>query len=153
MLAHILGRLPCPKKIPRKIWNSMLAQFGYRMKIRKAENYCRIIHCATKICNCRLSIVDCRSVRHIAQGVLAHILGRLPCPKKTPRKIWNSVLAHLVYQNRMKIRRAEIVAESSAALRKFAKSGTNLQIASLFVYIITAKLLQKHQLHYVTRLD
>ena len=35
------------------------------------------------------SLVDCRSVRHLAQGVLAHILGRLPCPKKTPRKIWN----------------------------------------------------------------
>ena len=45
------------------------------------------------------SIVDCRSVRHIAQGVLAHILGRLPCPKKTPRKIWRfSVSANLIYQ-------------------------------------------------------
>ena len=83
--------------------------------------------------------------------MLAHILGRLPCPKKTPRKIWNSVLAH--YQNRMKIRKAKIIAECSAALRKFAKSGTNLQIASLFVHIITAKLLQKHQLPYVTRID
>ena len=32
------------------------------------------------------SIVDCRSVRHIAQGVLAHARGRLPCPMKIPRK-------------------------------------------------------------------
>ena len=36
---------------------------------------------------------------------------------------------------------------------KFAKIGTNLQIATLFVHIITAKLLQKHQLHYVTRIE
>ena len=31
--------------------------------------------------------VESRSVRHVVQEVLAHILGRLPCPKKTPRKI------------------------------------------------------------------
>ena len=44
-------------------------------------------------------IVYSRSVRHTAQGVLAHILGRLPCPKKTPRKIWrSSVSANSTYQ-------------------------------------------------------
>ena len=34
--------------------------------------------------------VDCRSVRHVAQGVLAHAGGRLPCPKNTTRKIRRS---------------------------------------------------------------
>ena len=106
--------------------------------------------------DCRLSIVDCRSVRHIAQGVLAHILGRLPCPKKTPRKIGNSMLAQCQY--RMKIRKAEsrkVIAESSAALQKFAKISTNLQIALLFVHIKTAKLLQNRQLRYIgsTKVD
>ena len=57
------------------------------------------------------------------------------------------------YQYRMKIRKAENIAESSVALRKFAKIGTNLQIATLFVHIITAKLLQKRQLHYSTKVD
>ena len=50
-------------------------------------------------------IVDSRSVWHTAQGVLAHILGRLPCPKKTPRKIGNPMLAR--FRDRMKIRKAE----------------------------------------------
>ena len=35
-----------------------------------------------------------------------------------------------------------------AALQKFAKICTNLQITSLFAHIITAKLLQSRQLHY-----
>ena len=42
---------------------------------------------------------------------------------------------------------------AAAALQKFAKICTKLQIATLFVHIITAKLLQRHQLHYVTRID
>ena len=46
-----------------------------------------------------------------------------------------------------------MIAESSAALQKFAKICTNLQIAPLFVHIITAKLLQNRQLHYSTKLD
>ena len=45
------------------------------------------------------SIVDSRSVRHIAQGVLAHARGRLPCPKKTPRKMWRlSASAKITYR-------------------------------------------------------
>merc|ERR1712138_331981 len=60
MLAHVRGRLPCPEKT--------LTVLAIDVNTRIAM------------------IVDCRSVRHIAQGVLAHILGRLPCPKKIPRK-------------------------------------------------------------------
>ena len=60
-----------------------------------------------------------RDRAYIAQGVLAHILGRLLCPKKIPRKIGNSMLAQCQY--RMKIRKAENIAESSAALRKICK--------------------------------
>ena len=63
MPAHILGRLPCPKKIPRKIGNSMLAQYQYRMKIRKAENYCRIVSCATKICKNLHKLANCNAIR------------------------------------------------------------------------------------------
>ena len=63
MLAHILGRLPCPKKTPRKIGNSMLAQCRYRMKIRKAGNICRIVNCPTKICKDRHKLANCNAIR------------------------------------------------------------------------------------------
>ena len=65
VLAHILGRLPCPKipKTPRKIGNSMLAQCQYRMKIRRAENYCRIFSCATKICKNLHQLANCITIR------------------------------------------------------------------------------------------
>ena len=46
-----------------------------------------------------------------------------------------------------------IAAGSSVALQKFAKTGTNLQIATLFVHIVTAEMLQKRQLHYSTKVD
>ena len=62
VLAHILGRLPCPKKTPRKIWNSMLAQYQYRMKIREAENCCRIVSCATKICKTLHKFANCNAI-------------------------------------------------------------------------------------------
>ena len=70
VLAHILGRLPCPKipKTPRKIGNSMLAQCQYRMKIRKAENYCRIFSCATKICKNRHKLANCITIRTYHNG-------------------------------------------------------------------------------------
>ena len=68
MLAHILGRLPCPKKTPRKIWNSMLAQYQYRMKIRKAKNYCRIVNCATKICKNRHKLANSNAIRIYRNG-------------------------------------------------------------------------------------
>ena len=62
VLAHILGRLPCSKKTPKKIWNSMLAQCRYRMKIRKAGNICRIINCPTKICKDRHKLANCNAI-------------------------------------------------------------------------------------------
>ena len=68
VLAHILGRLPCPKKTPRKIWNSMLAQYQYRMKIRKADNYCRIISCATKNCKNQHKFANCNAIRIYHNG-------------------------------------------------------------------------------------
>ena len=68
MLAHILGRLPCPKKTPRKIGNSMLAQCQYRMKIRKAESDCRIFSCATKICKNRHKLANCNAIRTYHNG-------------------------------------------------------------------------------------
>ena len=73
MLAHILGRLPCPKKTPRKIGNSMLAQYQYRMKIRKAENYCRIVSCATKICKNRHKLANCNAIRTHHNGEIVKI--------------------------------------------------------------------------------
>ena len=63
VLAHILGRLPCSKKTPKKIGNSMLAQCRYRMKIRKAGNICRIINCPTKICKDRHKLANCNAIR------------------------------------------------------------------------------------------
>ena len=63
MLAHTLERLPCSKKTPKKIGNSMLAQCRYRMKIRKAGNICRIISCPTKICKDRHKLANCNATR------------------------------------------------------------------------------------------
>ena len=63
MLAHILGRLPCPKKTPRKIGNSMLAQCQYRMKIRKAENIAESSAALRKICKDRHKLANCDAVR------------------------------------------------------------------------------------------
>ena len=70
MLAHILGRLPCPirKKTPRKIGNSMLAQYQYRMKIQTAKNYCRIISCATKNCKNQHKLANCNAIRIYHNG-------------------------------------------------------------------------------------
>ena len=83
--------------------------------------------------------------------MLAHILGRLPCSKKTPKKIGNSMLAQRRY--RMKIRKTENICRIINCPTKFAKIGTNSQIVTLFVYyIITARSnLQKRQLHYITK--
>ena len=41
----------------------MLAQCQYRIKIRKAENYCRIFSCATKICKKRHKLANCITIR------------------------------------------------------------------------------------------
>ena len=76
MLAHILGRLPCPKKTPRKIGNSMLAQFRYRMKIRKAKNCCRIINCPTQICKDRHKLANCNAVRIYIKTVKSNLQKR-----------------------------------------------------------------------------
>ena len=51
------------------IGNSMLAQlYQYRMKIRKAENYCRIVGCATKICKNRHKLANSNAIRTYHDG-------------------------------------------------------------------------------------
>ena len=46
----------------------MLAQYQYRMEIRKAENYCRITSCATKTCKNLHKFANCNAIRTYHNG-------------------------------------------------------------------------------------